>query len=118
MLRSGGSRAARSRSYTGGRRRGRGDPLEGAGASDQISGGGAGEELPSSTGRELLKRCKGNGLLSDGASKDVLTDSASEDLPSNGGGSGQALLMWRRRCFELPPMSKFVVLRIWLRWCA
>ena len=21
-------------------------------------------------------------------------------------------------CFELPPMSKFLILRVWLRWCA
>lgn len=45
MLRSGGSRAARSRSYMGGRRHGGGDPLERADAGEQISSGGAGEEL-------------------------------------------------------------------------
>ena len=54
MFRSGGSREARSRSYTGERRRGGGDSLEGASAGEQILGGGAGEELLSSTGRDLL----------------------------------------------------------------
>ena len=36
---------------------------------------------------------------------------AAADGGGHGGGS-------RCRCFELPPISKFLILRIWLGWCA
>jgi len=26
--------------------------------------------------------------------------------------------LWRCRCFKLPPISKFLILRVWLGWCA